>query len=34
MRNRHVMLYDYDFHYLGIYVHIAKNNHFGGLKRP
>ena len=27
MRNRHVMLYD--FHYLGIYVHIAYNSHFG-----
>ena len=22
----------YDFHYLGIYVHIAYNSHFGGLK--
>ena len=29
MRNRHVMLYD--FHYIGIYVHIAYNNPFGGL---
>ena len=29
MRNRHVMLYDYDFHYLGLYVHIAYKSHFG-----
>ena len=29
MRKRHVMLYD--FHYLGINVHIAYNSHFGGL---
>ena len=29
MRNKHMMLYD--LHYLGIYVHIASNSHFGGL---
>ena len=29
MRNRHVMLYD--FHYLGIYVHIAYKSHFNGF---
>ena len=39
MRNRHVMLFD--FHYLGVYmyVHNAYNSHFGGQamiasKRP
>ena len=34
MRNRHVMLYDYDFYYLGIYVRMARITILVASKQP